>query len=119
MTGKSTSGGFIGNMFLGHYKNCTAKGNVTGEWSTGGFAGCIFEIDDSAEVEFCASYGDVAACDWNTGGFVGYLEKGKVSNSVSYGNVTNTVTGFRNRKQEVFPVQMLEETFRTAVRQVL
>ncbi len=91
MTGKCVSGGFIGNAFQGSYKNCTAKGSVSGGWSTGGFAGCVFESDASVEIEHCASHGDVTANDWNTGGFVGYLKKGKISDSVSYGNVTNTL----------------------------
>ena len=75
-------GGFIGNVFQGSYKNCTAKGSVSGGWSTGGFAGCVFESDASVEIEHCASYGNVEANNWNTGGFVGYLEKGKIRNSV-------------------------------------
>ena len=114
VTGMSTSGGFVGNIFQGSYKNCTAKGNVTGGWSTGGFAGCMFEIDESAEVERCASYGDVEASDWNAGGFVGYLENGKVSDSVSYGNVTSTVTNWKPKAGG-----LLVEIFRTAMRQVL
>ena len=93
VTGTCISGGFIGNVFQGSYKNCTAKGSVSGGWSTGGFAGCVFESDASAEIDHCASYGNVMANDWNTGGFVGYLEKGKISDSVSYGNVTNVVNG--------------------------
>ncbi|RHQ41156.1 MULTISPECIES: hypothetical protein [unclassified Roseburia] len=46
------------------------------------------------EIEHCASYGNVEANNWNTGGFVGYLEKGKIRNSVSYGNVKSTVAGW-------------------------
>ena len=93
VTGRCISGGFIGNVFQGSYKNCTAKGSVSG-WSTGGFAGCVFESDASVEIEHCASYGNVEANNWNTGGFVGYLEKGKIRNSVSYGNVKSTVAGW-------------------------
>lgn len=58
------------------------------------FAGCVFESDASVEIEHCASYGNVEANNWNTGGFVGYLEKGKIRNSVSYGNVKSTVAGW-------------------------
>lgn len=95
VTGTRISGGFIGDIFLGSYKNCTAKGSVSGGWATGGFAGSVSGYDASVKIiEKCASYGDVTANDWNTGGFVGYLDKGNVSDSVSYGNVTNTVTGW-------------------------
>lgn len=94
VTGRCISGGFIGNVFQGSYKNCTAKGSVSGGWSTGGFAGCVFESDASVEIEHCASYGNVEANNWNTGGFVVYLEKGKIRNSVSYGNVKSTVAGW-------------------------
>ena len=92
VTGTRISGGFIGDIFLGSYKNCTAKGSVSGGWATGGFAGSVSGYDASVKIiEKCASYGDVTANDWNTGGFVGYLEKGKISDSVSYCNVTNTL----------------------------
>ena len=92
VTGTRVSGGFIGYIFLGSYKNCTAEGSVSGGWATGGFVGSVSGYDASVKIiEKCASYGDVTANDWNTGGFVGYLEKGNVSDSVSYCNVTNTL----------------------------
>lgn len=99
-------------------KTVPPKAAYPGGWSTGGFAGCVFESDASVEIEHCASYGNVEANNWDTGGFVGYLEKGKIRNSVSYGNVKSTVTGWEP-KPVAFPVQIPKEIFRTVMLQVL
>lgn len=89
---------------MGFYQNCIAKGNVSGSWSVGGFAGVLFFESD---VDKCASYGKVTASDWNVGGFAGYVESDvEIKNSVAFGDVESIVTDFE-QKLVVLQVQMM------------
>ena len=94
--GVSTSGGFVAYVFLSSFQDCMAKGDVQGGWNTGGFAGFISnDSTNNAEINHCVAYGNINANDWNAGGFVGSLESGRITNSLSYGDVTSTVTNWK------------------------
>ena len=87
--GHGCSGGFIGSDFSGSYENCTAKGNVSGQQSVGGFAGILFY---NSEAKHCVSDVKITANDWNAGGFVGYIEENvTIHNCISYGDVHSKV----------------------------
>ena len=87
--GHGCSGGFIGSDFSGSYENCTAKGNVSGQWSVGGFAGILFY---NSEAKHCVADVKITANDWNAGGFVGYIEENvTIHNCISYGDVHSKV----------------------------
>lgn len=108
-------GGFAGNAFGNSFTNCHAYGDVEGEWSVGGFAGCFLYgyVDRSVHpyktVPFatsCSASGNVTAHDWNAGGFVGYVEAlntneipGEmiITSCSAYGDVTSDVSAWDAR----------------------
>ena len=94
-SGGGRAGGLVGYDFSSKYANCSAKGKVDGSYSVGGFAGTLYY---DAQAEFCKAETEVIASDWCAGGFVGYSEEvARISNCVSYGNVTSTMTGWDPR----------------------
>lgn len=99
ISGSGNMGGFAGMDGEALFKNCVAKGEISGFWAVGGFSGYSYDAtgtggDDIVQSTFdhCYADVDVTATDWRAGGFVGYAEGGKYLNCVAAGNVTSSVT---------------------------
>ncbi len=73
-------GGLVGYTYEGIVSNCYSTGNVSGEWSVGGFMG-----SNQSSVSNCYSTGDVNG-DVYVGGLMGW-NGGGVSNCYSTGDV--------------------------------
>ncbi len=99
ISGSGNMGGFVGMDGEALFKNCVAKGRLTGLWALGGFSGYSWDStgtggDDIVQSTFdhCYADVDVTASDWRAGGFVGFAEDGIFNNCVAMGDVTSTVS---------------------------
>ncbi len=99
ISGSGNMGGFVGMDGEALFKNCVAKGEISGFWAVGGFSGYSYDAtgtggDDIVQSTFdhCYADVDVTATDWRAGGFVGYAEGGNFNNCVALGDVSSSVT---------------------------
>lgn len=99
LSGSGNMGGFVGMDGEALFKNCVAKGEISGLWAVGGFSGYSWDStgtggDDIVQSTFdhCYADVDVTAVDWRAGGFVGFAEGGKFNNCVAMGDVTSGVS---------------------------
>ena len=99
LSGSGNMGGFVGMDGEALFKNCVAKGEISGLWAVGGFSGYSWDAtgtggDDVVQSTFdhCYADVDVTAADWRAGGFIGFAEGGKFNNCVAMGDVTSTVS---------------------------
>ena len=69
--------------------NCTAFGNVTGEWGNHWYTGGLIGALNWGTIINCTAYGDVSGADASTGGLIGW-GNGPVTNCNAFGDVYGT-----------------------------